>query len=185
VVRLGAYEGLLREAILEVKFEASRSMGRTLGRELGRTLGAMREEAGLAETPMALIPIPISFRRYMSRGIDHTLELARGVKAAAGGEILRGLARRHGPSQLSLPASQRNANVRGIFESRLLTPPSGWHLVIVDDVMTTGATMSAACRALESAWPKDQGPAALWVAVVGVTSPRSESAAHEGLAPGS
>lgn len=169
VVRLGAYEGLVREAVLEVKFEASRAVGRTLGRHLGETLASLRSGANLRDVPLALVPIPISFRRYVSRGIDHTLELARGVEATAGGTILKALARRHGPSQLSLPASRRAANVRDVFESRLRTSPVGWHLVIVDDVMTTGATMTAACRTLRRSWPPDQQPAAVWVAVVGVT----------------
>lgn len=62
------------------------------------------------------------------------------------------LARRHRPSQISLPVSQRRANVSGAFFCRrgVLRVPVDAVLVVIDDVRTTGATMTEACRTLRA-----------------------------------
>src|SRR5262249_32132029 len=80
----------------------------------------------------------------------------------------------HRPSQLSVPAGQRASNVAGSILPRHGVNLSGWTLIVLDDVTTTRATLTAACRAVwechrlgadhvEATKPK------LWTAVVGVT----------------
>lgn len=163
-LRLGPYEGLLREAIHDLKFRSRRAVGRELGRLLGWRIRAEMESQGVREG--VIVPIPISFRRRVARGVDHTAVLARGAGEAAGVRVAHLLRRRHRPSQLSVPASQREANVRGSIRARpRARAPEGGVVVLLDDVRTTGATMRAACRALRSLGVDRKR---IWLCVAGV-----------------
>lgn len=144
-VRLGTYDGLLRDAVHEVKFHAWRSLGTTLGHELGQQLAPLI----LPGQPILLLPMPTTFRRRIVRGIDHTLVLARAVREVIGGRLVRLLVRDHRPSQLDVPASERARNVAGTFRPRARAAVMpGTLVIVIDDVMTSGSTMSAACRAV-------------------------------------
>lgn len=156
-VRLGPHTGLLRDAILDTKFTGFRRTGETLGELLAEQLRPVMAEAGIEAGDMRLVPVPMSLRRRLSRGIHHTLALARGMRRVLGIPILESLARRHGPSQLEVPPSERGKNVRGSMTLRR-PPPEGVRVVVlVDDVMTTGATMREACRALAAGWSVGSG----------------------------
>lgn len=151
-VRLGDYDGLLRDAVAEVKFTAWRSLGRAIGRELGQLLAERLTQAGVPPERVALVPMPTTLWRRMFRGVDHTLVLTRGVRERLpGASIVRPISRRHRPSQLDVPQSQRRANVAKSMAARprAAEPAANIEVIIVvDDVMTTGATMREACRAV-------------------------------------
>lgn len=147
-VRLGEYDGLLRDLIHEVKFTRWRRLGDDLGRLLGERLVIELIAAGVDQGRVVLVPVPMTVRRRMARGIDHTLTLARGMARASGFPILEALSRSHRPSQLSVPASGRWRNVAGSIRLRHGVDLEGWTAVVIDDVKTTGATMAVACRAV-------------------------------------
>ncbi|MCC6678065.1 MAG: ComF family protein [Phycisphaerales bacterium] len=185
-VRLGPYAGPLRDWIQELKFERFRPAGRDLGRLLGERLMVELAAAGVEPARAVLVPIPMSRRRRLARGIDHTLVLARGIREVTGLPIARALARRHRPSQLEVPASQRRANASRSFRVRrgaiVAGELRGKVVVVVDDVRTTGATLTAACRALSRALRKGDGRPGgrgvkvdVWTAVAGVTPRPGES----------
>lgn len=157
VVRLGEYEGVLGEIVREVKFHRFRTLGVGIGRLLGQRLRHELVGAGLEPSRTAIVPLPMSRRRYLERGIDHALAISRGVASATGGRIVRLLSRSHGPSQLAVPASDRKNNVSKTFRGRSggAIPRGVEAWVIVDDVRTTGASLQAAARALREGLAKD------------------------------
>jgi ComF family protein len=116
----------------------------------GRVLSQVMTEAfaGL-DVPDALVPIPLHVRRLRARGYDQALELARPIARALRIPLLPRLLVR---TRATAPQSERNAaarrrNVRGAFCVRAHTAVPR-HAVLVDDVMTTGATLHAAASAL-------------------------------------
>ncbi|MFG0306446.1 MAG: ComF family protein [Phycisphaerales bacterium JB040] len=147
-VCLGDDEGVLGDAVRDVKFAGWRLVGTQLGRALGERLREAFERYEIPPSGVAIVPVPTSRRHRVSRGIDHTLVIARGVASASGARVVRGLSRRHGPSQTSVPRSQRALNVRGVFRRRGDAAVLGEArlVVLVDDIRTTGATLIEAAR---------------------------------------
>ena len=174
-VRLAAFSGVLREAILEAKYTRWRRLAFDLGAALGAVLAERLRAANIEPSEVALVPVPMSWRRRWSRGLDHTLEIARGVRSRTGMTIARPLGRRHRPVQASLPRSQREANARGSFRARGRARMESYPcLVVLDDVRTTGATLRAACRAVaarERRLGGRIGSEKIWIATLAVPTP--------------
>ncbi len=102
-----------------------------------------------------IIPVPLHWRRMLSRRFNQSLLLGRELSKASGKPMLAGVLRRtrHTPPQASLSRRERLDNVRGAFT---LTPTgktalAGKTVVLVDDVTTTGATLHACCKTLSHA----------------------------------
>jgi predicted amidophosphoribosyltransferase len=136
---------------------------------LGRSLGKQLDAADVARRKTVLVPVPTSFWRRMERGIDHPLAIARGVARETGLPIVRALERRHRPTQQSLPASQRAANIAGAIRLKRWARLEGLTIVLVDDVTTTGATLAAATRAV-SGRGRMKTEVRVWAAVLAATA---------------
>ena len=102
--------------------------------------------------PEALVPIPLHRARLRQRGYDQALELAKPLARALGLPLLGGVLRRctATTAQSRLDAATRQRNLRDAFESAALARLPA-HVALVDDVMTTGATLHAAARVLRRA----------------------------------
>lgn len=102
-----------------------------------------------------LVPVPLHYRRLVRRGFNQSAWLAQGVSRQTGRSLLvDGLVRwRHTPSQAGKTLRQRRRNVAGAFAVRPRHRSSieGRRITLIDDVMTTGATARACCRALRQA----------------------------------
>lgn len=191
MVRLGEYTGLLRDVIQEVKFSRWRRLGDEIGAMLGRSLAEMLTRERVDPAAVAIVPVPSSFRRRMARGIDHCLVISRGVSRETGIPIVRGLSRSHRPSQLSVPASRRGANVAGSIRARPGVGCGAQLVVVLDDVTTSRATLMAATRAVAGAGKGQTGQeldgskagVRVWAAVVAVT-PQSGRRARSDQAEG-
>jgi ComF family protein len=138
------YEGAARLLLPRYKFGADLAVGRVLGE-------ALREVASAAPRPRQVAPVPLHPTRLRERGFDQAWELARTVAGAldlpARPDLLRRV--RATPAQTGLDAAARRRNLREAFVATQQL--RGVHVALVDDVMTTGATIEAAARALRAA----------------------------------
>jgi ComF family protein len=159
---LGSYEGLLREWILRMKEDRSRLSSRVLGELAWEALGpALRQ---LNVDVAAAVPMP-AWRRWQ-RGVnppgDMAERMARKLGVPAAPRMLR--IRRNIPAQIELSRPGRFANVRGEMALRRGYSLQAAHVLLVDDILTTGATASEAARVLKQA-----GAARVTVFVLGRT----------------
>jgi predicted amidophosphoribosyltransferase len=98
---------------------------------------------------LLLVPVPLHARRLRERGFNQSALLAAEVGLRLGVPVLAALERRHDTPPLArLPHAERAASVRDAFLASA-RPPSGARVVLVDDVVTTGATSRAALAALD------------------------------------
>lgn len=107
-----------------------------------------------AQAPLWVVPVPLHVRRLRARGFNPAAVLARDL-TRAGGQVLRPatLARIvDTPSQTGLSRGGRRRNVRGAFRARGPVPARVW---LVDDVVTTGATLEEAARVLRRAGARE------------------------------
>ena len=109
-------------------------------------IAATAVEAAVREpAAWTLVPVPASARAIARRGFDHCDRLAGELADACGMPIGRVLSRRGGRDQRGLGREQRRANVGGAFTVTAETPRRA---LLLDDVVTTGATLDAAARVL-------------------------------------
>lgn len=159
VCSLGNYTGLLRELVLRMKTRGQE----TLAIQLGRWLGIRLRQAG-GPLPEMIVPLPAWWLRRMQRGYNVAELLSDGVAAVLPDRVpcvqaLR-LARPV-KKQAMLTTRQRYANVKNCFSIREAPVIASKQLLLVDDVMTSGATASQAIRTLRRA-----GAASVCLAVV-------------------
>ena len=109
-------------------------------------------DVGRQTSHMRLVPVPLGAKRRQERGYNQAEEIARRAGGALGIEILPDALRRtrETASQVSLPRAARLENMRGAFGAAHSLDPTYLYIVI-DDVVTTGATLSAATDALQHA----------------------------------
>jgi len=142
------YEGPVVQAIFRFKYHGQMVLGRTLGRLMVEALGD--GAAGLSpEAAEVVCPVPLHPSRLRERGFNQS-ELVAEEVAAALGKPLKALLERTRPTlpQVDLPVESRAANVRDAFAPRLEEVIAGKKVLLVDDLFTTGATLSECARAL-------------------------------------
>lgn len=144
-----AYDDTSRQAILELKHA-----GRRDGLNTMATWMALAGRDILPETDW-LVPVPLHYQRLATRGFNQSAWLTQGVSRKTGTlALVDALSRkRNTPSQGGLTARQRRRNVAGAFEVRKSRQAriKGSTVTLVDDVLTTGATLAACTKALRRA----------------------------------
>jgi predicted amidophosphoribosyltransferase len=176
-VAAGAYAGPVRHAVLAFKERGRAELARPLGTALALAVGGvLRGLDAPPAGPVLLVPLPSSAAALRSRGRDHVRELttrALAELAAAGLSCAEArLLRRRGRVRDSagLSAGERRANLAGTFALRRPVPRDAV-LVLVDDVVTSGATLCAAAAVL--AGGRSAGATPVLAAVVAAT-PRAD-----------
>lgn len=159
VIALGAYQGPLREAILITKYAA----GDSLCEALAELLFRQRQDKLEALAADLVVPVPAFWRRQVARGTNGPDILAArlGGRLRVPVEPAALFRRRNTVLQPTLTPKQRFLNVRGAFGLRRGYDLRGMRPLLVDDVLTTGATCSEAARVMKAA-----GASSVAVAVV-------------------
>jgi ComF family protein len=149
----GAYEGTLRKLIHLFKYSGMRRLARPLSDLLAAALPRDRQFD-------AVTPVPLHWRRRWQRGFNQSELLARAIARRRGIPLIRALRRGAATqAQAGLSNSQRRENVAAAFRARRRV--AGLRILLIDDVMTTGATAGACARALKKAGAKSVSLAAL------------------------
>ncbi|MCC8036422.1 MAG: ComF family protein [Rikenellaceae bacterium] len=114
-------------------------------RQMGLWFGSCLAESGLYGTVDLVMPVPLHRRKLLKRGYNQAEYIAEGIAAALSTDISAGnlVRRRHGKSQTKVEGGERWDNIRGAFHVRRPGELEGRHILLVDDVLTTGATLTA------------------------------------------
>jgi ComF family protein len=142
-------EGPLQSLLHLLKYSSRRSLGRKMGEELGRKVARAGRRPGL------LIPVPLHPTRLRERGYNQSRLIAEGVGRVIGMPVAEDVLRRvrYTASQTHLSMEERGVNVSGAFSvpvnrSGLI---AGRRILLIDDVLTTGATHRACAITLRDA----------------------------------
>ena len=146
VINYGLYEGVLAEAINQLKFHGVK--------RLSKPLGGLLQSLNLPRTDY-IIPVPLSLRSLRERGFNQSLLIARviskSVKVPLAIDTL--LKKKETPPQIGLSARERLSNLKNAFEVKGYI--KGLRLLLIDDVMTTGATVTECSKQLIKAGAED------------------------------
>ncbi len=141
------------EIIKAIKYRRRARMGTQLGRMFARELLARPEyNDGTSPAPSSidvLLPIPLHWTKEVRRGYNQTFRIALGIAEVLGAQVAHNLvASRPHATQTRRTHAERAENVRGIFAVEFPHELDGLNVALVDDVVTTGATMTEAVLAL-------------------------------------
>lgn len=125
--------------------------------KMGEWMGEELLDSGNFADIDLIVPIPLHYRRRLHRGYNQSEQLALGVGRKMGAECdFRSVRRCHyNDSQTSKSRSERWENVEEIFEVRRVEKLRGKHILLIDDVLTTGATMASCASAIVKACEGD------------------------------
>ncbi|HWE04938.1 MAG TPA: ComF family protein [Tepidisphaeraceae bacterium] len=151
IVRLSGFETPIRSLIHQFKYHGRWAIGEMLA---DRLLKEDRVKALLDETD-CLLPVPLHVWRQISRGFNQAEIIAERISQASGTPVIAAISRRrHTETQTHLHSrSQRTRNLKDAFHLKDADAIAGRRVLVIDDVMTTGATLQTLGRALRPARP--------------------------------
>ena len=143
-----AKSGKVQHLIHELKYKGNKEAGVFLGQQIGMSI----KEAPLFQGIDYLIPVPLHPKREKKRGYNQSLMIAQGIHEVTGIPIGSNYLVRvvNTATQTHKTAEERFKNVEDIFEVRQADELQGKHLLLIDDVLTTGATLEACAHQLEN-----------------------------------
>jgi ComF family protein len=151
--RMSPYDGLLRDTILRIKQWTGEDLAEVIGGLWARRMAERLKPMGLT----AIIPVPLHWRRRWTRGFNQSEVFARCLARELAVPCWPRALRRTRATQLQSAqssATARRENVKSAFATRPGFDFAGANLLLVDDILTTGATANEAARALRAHKPK-------------------------------
>ena len=173
----GSYESGLRDLIHMLKYQQVRPAANVLGRMLAEVIAGF--EPAWADAHLLVIPVPLFSAKLRQRGFNQAELIARTALRLLPSRDRYTLQKdvlersRDTQSQTGLSPHQRRQNLRGAFRVKDRDKISGRDVLLVDDVLTTGATASECARVLRRA-----GASRIWVATVARTLKAEPQAMH-------
>ncbi|MBQ3173513.1 MAG: ComF family protein [Alistipes sp.] len=127
-----------------------------IARTMGRWYGSELRSSGRYDDVDIVVPIPLHPVKMLRRGYNQSAYVAEGIAEAMGLSVVRGVVyrRRNNPSQARRHTAERWQNIEGLFGVRHPERLRAKHILLVDDVLTTGATMTEAIRSILEAVPE-------------------------------
>ena len=143
-------DGTLQSLIHQLKYQEMTRVGIELGMIIGKLMRASGGDVATAD----IIPVPLHASKRRDRGYNQSDYIAKGIRAISGSTIFSTLLRRkkNTRTQTTLNLNERRDNVRSAFiiNSRYASAIPGSSYVLVDDVITTGATIQECARVLKA-----------------------------------
>jgi ComF family protein len=132
--------------IYELKYKNHPEIGNIVGRMLAKEI----QPSGFFDGIDGIVPVPLAKKRLRQRGYNQSMEIAQGVSEMTGLPIYKEVVRRNSfkGSQTNKGRWDRQENVEHVFELTDATAVNNKHLLLIDDVITTGATCIACAKAL-------------------------------------
>ena len=133
--------GGTQKLIHELKYKGKKEIGAYLGKMFGKQL----DNSPLFQSTDVIIPVPLHPQKEHKRGFNQSLVICEGMAPQMHARVLSGVLYRkiHSSSQTRKSRYERWENVKDIFEIKDGRQLSGKHVLLVDDVITTGATLEA------------------------------------------
>ena len=143
-----AKSGKVQHIIHQLKYKGNKYAGMFLGEQIGESI----KNAPLFQGIDYLIPVPLHPKREKQRGYNQSLVIAIGIHEVTGIPVAdKYLVRAvYTTTQTHKTAEERYQNVKDIFEARFADELKGKHVLLIDDVLTTGATLESCAHALEN-----------------------------------
>jgi ComF family protein len=140
------YDDVARTLVHALKYQDRTDLAPAMGRWMARAGHELLDEAAV------LVPVPLHWRRAWRRRYNQSGALARVIAERSGVKVVPEALQRIRPTQqqIGLSRPQRASNVQGAFkvEAPEQSRIAGRHVILVDDVLTSGATVDACARAL-------------------------------------
>ncbi|MCL6560491.1 MAG: ComF family protein [Firmicutes bacterium] len=145
----GPYEGNMKEAIHRLKYEGKRSLAVPLAGLMAETMSRNPAYRGVD----LVVPVPLFGEKLRRRGFNQAEILARNLSRELRLPLETGILRKilDTPPQAGLSKAARESNLEGAFKVTKAGPVTGRKALLIDDVFTTGSTMSAAALAIMEA----------------------------------
>jgi len=142
-------DSLLQHIVHELKYKGNKELGLFIGRKMGEVLLQTHRFTGIG----ALVPLPLFAARERKRGYNQALVLCQGMAAVLSLPVLDKVIRRNTSSESQTHKNRidRWLNMQGKFELQQPGAITGKHILLVDDVITTGATLEACGQELLTA----------------------------------
>lgn len=144
-----------------------------LARDMGRWYGAELAGSGLYADVDAVVPVPLHWRKRLGRGYNQSEYLAEGIASALDvgveGRALRRV--RNNPAQALCGERERWRNAEGLFRAVRPERLAGRHVLLVDDVLTTGATLVSCAETVVRSCPECRVSVAVLAASRRLTGP--------------
>jgi ComF family protein len=143
-----SYSGQAKDLVWRLKYDGAQAAAAIMAEMMANHIGANRKQT-------VIVPVPTTTARIRQRGYDQATLIAHELSRLTGVPVVAGLGREGRAHQVGASRQQRQSQLRGAFRARNTARLHGKRVLLVDDVLTTGATFEAATQTLLAAGVTD------------------------------